>query len=346
MNLLANEIVERFYAFLWPMLRVSALLMSAPIFSLRSFNLRLRILLAGALTWMIYPLFQWPNLDPASGAGLLEIFNQIAIGLVMGLSLQIITAAILLAGQSISNAMGLSIATMMDPNLGNVPVIAAFMLILSTLIFVGLGGHAEHAAEVVGVRVRVDDRHDRALAEVGVGEVEARLRARLHRERIDHDPSRVTGDEGDVGDVVAACLPHARCDLEQAVDAVELGLTPKARVHRVGVGAAALDERVAVHVEHGAERAVDHARRVGGEQSSLGALEVGLVEVERSRRVGGSVPMVREHRTREVPSRDVDAGAAGGRLARVLAAGVLAAACASTSSGSPSPSVAALTAPE
>jgi len=142
MNLLANEIVERFYSFLWPMLRVSALLLSAPIFSLRSFNLRLRILLAGALTWMIYPLFQWPSLDPMSGPGMVEIFNQIAIGLVMGLSMQIITAAILLAGQSISNAMGLSIATMMDPNLGNVPVIAQFMLILSTLIFVGLGGHA------------------------------------------------------------------------------------------------------------------------------------------------------------------------------------------------------------
>jgi flagellar biosynthetic protein FliR len=38
--------------------------------------------------------------------------------------------------------MGLSIANMMDPNLGNVPVIAQFLLILSTLIFVGLGGHA------------------------------------------------------------------------------------------------------------------------------------------------------------------------------------------------------------
>ncbi len=142
MNLLANDIVERFYTFLWPMLRVSALLLAAPIFSLRSFNLRLRILLAVALTWMIYPLYDWPRLDPVSAPGLVEVFNQIAIGLLMGLSLQVVTAAILLAGQSISNAMGLSLATMMDPNLGNVPVIAQFMVILTTLIFVGFGGHA------------------------------------------------------------------------------------------------------------------------------------------------------------------------------------------------------------
>ena len=135
MNLLVNDIVERFYGFLWPMLRISALMLSAPVFSLRALNLRLRILLALALTWMIFPLYSWPRLDPLSAVGLLEVFNQIAIGLLMGLSLQIITAAILLAGQSVSNAMGLSIANMMDPNLGNVPVIAQFLLILSTLIF-------------------------------------------------------------------------------------------------------------------------------------------------------------------------------------------------------------------
>jgi flagellar biosynthesis protein FliR len=142
MNLLAADIVERFYTFLWPMLRISALLLAAPIFSLRALTLRVRVLFALALTWMVYPLYQWPVIDPVSAAGLLEIFNQISIGLVMGLVLQIATAALLVAGQAISNSMGLSIANMIDPNLGNVPVIAQFMLILSTLIFVGLGGHA------------------------------------------------------------------------------------------------------------------------------------------------------------------------------------------------------------
>jgi len=142
MNLLAADIVERFYTFLWPMLRISALLLAAPLFSLRALTLRVRVLFALALTWMIYPLYQWPVIDPVSAAGLLEIFNQISIGLVMGLVLQIATAALLVAGQAISNSMGLSIANMIDPNLGNVPVIAQFMLILSTLIFVGLGGHA------------------------------------------------------------------------------------------------------------------------------------------------------------------------------------------------------------
>ena len=142
MDIAVTELMERFYGLLWPMLRISALLIAAPIFSLRALNLRIRIVLAMALTWLVYPLHDWPKIDPLSAGGLLEICNQLMIGLLMGLMLQVVTAAIVLAGQSIANAIGLSMATMVDPNMGNVPVISQFLLVMSTLIFVGLGGHA------------------------------------------------------------------------------------------------------------------------------------------------------------------------------------------------------------
>ena len=141
-NLLAADIIERFYAFMWPMLRISALMLTAPILAQNAVNLRLRILIALVLTWLIYPLHRWPLLDPSSAQGLLEVFNQIAIGSTMGLVLQIVVAAVVLGGQSISSAMGLSMANMIDPNLGNVPVISQFLLVLSSLIFIGFGGHA------------------------------------------------------------------------------------------------------------------------------------------------------------------------------------------------------------
>jgi len=123
------------------MLRISALLLAAPVFSLSALTVRIRVLLALALSVMVYPLFTWPDIDPLSPAGLLEICNQLLIGGFMGLALQIVTAAVVVAGQTISNSMGLSMASLIDPNLGNVPVIAQFLLILSTLIFVSLGGH-------------------------------------------------------------------------------------------------------------------------------------------------------------------------------------------------------------
>ena len=137
----AIDIMQHFYALLWPMLRMSALMLFAPVFSLPALTTRLRVLLALALSVMVYPMFDWPRIDPLSARGLLEIANQITIGLMMGLILQVAIAAVVVAGQAISNSMGLSMAMMIDPNLGNVPTVAQFLIVLATLVFVGLGGH-------------------------------------------------------------------------------------------------------------------------------------------------------------------------------------------------------------
>ena len=141
MTLLAADIVERFYTFLWPMLRISAMLLTAPIFSLDALTLPIRIMLALVLTFFIYPMVDWPVLDPISATGFFEIVNQLFIGAMMGLMLQVAIGAIVLAGQTIAGSMGLSMASMYDPNVGNVPVISQFLVILSTMIFLGFGGH-------------------------------------------------------------------------------------------------------------------------------------------------------------------------------------------------------------
>ena len=141
MTLLASEIVERFYMFLWPMLRISALLVTAPLFSLDALTLPIRIMLALVVTILIYPLVNWPVIDPVTANGILHIVNQLFIGAMMGLMLQVATGALTVAGQTISSSMGLSMATLIDPNVGNVPVIAQFIVIASTLVFLGFGGH-------------------------------------------------------------------------------------------------------------------------------------------------------------------------------------------------------------
>jgi len=141
MEILAAEVVDLFYSLIWPMIRISAFLLTAPFFSIRAVSVRIRVLLAVLLTWMVYPLTDWPLLDPFSAIGLREAFLQVFIGALMGLLLQIVNAALIIGGQAISASMGLSMANMVDPNMGNVPVIAQFLIICSTLIFVGLGGH-------------------------------------------------------------------------------------------------------------------------------------------------------------------------------------------------------------
>jgi flagellar biosynthetic protein FliR len=141
MDLLISEVVDRFYMLMWPMIRISAFLLAAPFFSLRAVSVRIRVLLAILLTWMIYPLSDWPSIDPLSAIGLREVFLQVFIGVLMGLLLQVVNAALVVGGQAISASMGLSMANMVDPNIGNVPVLAQFLIICSTLIFLGLGGH-------------------------------------------------------------------------------------------------------------------------------------------------------------------------------------------------------------
>ena len=141
LSLLAADVVERFLTMLWPMARISALLLVAPVLPLDAVTVRIRIVFALVLTFFVYPLFDWPVIDPTSAAGLLELVNQITIGILMGLILQVVLAAVATGGQAIAGSMGLSMANMMDPNLGNVPVIASFLVILASLIFLGLGGH-------------------------------------------------------------------------------------------------------------------------------------------------------------------------------------------------------------
>ena len=141
MDLLVNEIVERFYTLLWPMIRVSAFLLAAPFFSINAVTVRIRVLLAALLTLMVYPLTEWPIIEPFSAPGLREMFNQVLIGTIMGVMLQIVNGALVVGGQAVSTSMGLGMANMVDPNMGNVPVISQFFLILSTILFMSLGGH-------------------------------------------------------------------------------------------------------------------------------------------------------------------------------------------------------------
>ncbi len=141
MELFVADLIERFYTALWPFLRIGAMLVAVPILSIDAVTVRIRVFLTLLLTILVYPLVNWPVIDPVSAVGLSEIFNQILIGLVMGFFLQIVTAAVVLAGQAISNSMGLAMATMVDPSMGTVPLVSQFMLILATLIFLGVGGH-------------------------------------------------------------------------------------------------------------------------------------------------------------------------------------------------------------
>jgi hypothetical protein len=124
MNVALLEILEKFLVIVWPMLRLSAFLAFTSIFSIRAVNLRIRMCLGFALAFFVSQQIDIPRIDPLTAEGLLEIFRQILIGLTMGLVFQVASATLVVAGQAIAGSMGLSMANMIDPNMGSVPVLS------------------------------------------------------------------------------------------------------------------------------------------------------------------------------------------------------------------------------
>lgn len=132
-----------FAAFFWPLLRISALFISLPIFSINAVSARIRLLLSLAITLVVMPLIEPPSeLTLFSAEGLMVTVQQLFIGLVSGFVLQITFAAVVFGGQAIAYGMGLGFASMVDPQNGQqVPVVAQFYVVLSTLLFLGMNAH-------------------------------------------------------------------------------------------------------------------------------------------------------------------------------------------------------------
>jgi len=68
--------------------------------------------------------------------------QQVLIGLVTGFIVQMVFAAVTFAGQSVALSMGLGFSVMVDPQNGQqVPVIAQFYMMITTLMFVSMDAH-------------------------------------------------------------------------------------------------------------------------------------------------------------------------------------------------------------
>ncbi len=130
-------------AFIFPLARILALLSAAPPYNNGSLPRRVRLTLGLAITLAIIPgLEKLPAIDPASGAGLLVMAEQMLIGYAMGFSLRLVFSAIDLAGTVFSTQMGLGFATSYDPmSTSQTPVVSEMIGILALLMFMAIDGH-------------------------------------------------------------------------------------------------------------------------------------------------------------------------------------------------------------
>jgi len=143
MNISGLELTSWLGSVLWPFMRIGAMFSAAPILSARSVPVRIRVLLAMIVAWILLPVLPAaPVVELISAEALLISIYQIFIGLAMGFILQMMFSIFVIAGQSIAMAMGLGFASAVDPQNGvQVPVVSQTLLIMVTLVFLALNGH-------------------------------------------------------------------------------------------------------------------------------------------------------------------------------------------------------------
>jgi flagellar biosynthetic protein FliR len=138
-------------AFLYPFLRILALFSSAPLFSHASVPVPLRIGLALAITVIVAAtLPPSPFVSPFSMAGAVLVVQQVLVGVAIGLAMQLVFAAVTLAGDLIGLQMGLSFAAFVDPqNAEQAPIVGSFLSLVLMLLFLALNGHLALIAAMV-----------------------------------------------------------------------------------------------------------------------------------------------------------------------------------------------------
>lgn len=142
--LITEEQLNQFIGqYLWPLLRIGAFYMAVPVIGARTVPARVRLMLALFTAMLVAPVLPAsPTISFMSGEGVVMIMKEVLIGLGLGFSMQVVMQTFLLAGQYISQKMGLGFASMNDPANGvSVAIISQFYLLLTTLLFLSSNGH-------------------------------------------------------------------------------------------------------------------------------------------------------------------------------------------------------------
>ncbi|MDT0574679.1 flagellar biosynthetic protein FliR [Croceicoccus sp. F390] len=125
------------------MVRIGAALLAAPLFGAGSVPVQVRIAMAGAIS--VFVLVHTPIALPQdllSFPTLLSLLSEAVMGFAFGFILQLTFAAPVLAAEQISGAMGMAIATAVDPNTGGQSgALGQYFTVVITLVFLSLGGH-------------------------------------------------------------------------------------------------------------------------------------------------------------------------------------------------------------
>ncbi|KTD65675.1 flagellar biosynthetic protein FliR [Legionella spiritensis] len=143
MNLDYQVMINQFSQIIWPLPRITALLLSIPLISSGMVSARIRMLLALSMAFLVSPLISTQlSLLHFSGQHIVIVLFESLLGLLMGFALQLVFQVFIIGGQIIAMQAGLGFATMVDPaSKASVPLVSQLYLMMMSLMFFVLNGH-------------------------------------------------------------------------------------------------------------------------------------------------------------------------------------------------------------
>jgi flagellar biosynthetic protein FliR len=123
--------------------RMAGLFAAIPIFGGRRVPLTVKAAAILAIAMVLFPIVRdkIPQMPADTISLVILIIRESLVGLTLSLLSQVIFAAVQFCGQMIGMQMGLSMASLFDPEAGQVPEIAIFQDLLAMLLFMTLGVH-------------------------------------------------------------------------------------------------------------------------------------------------------------------------------------------------------------
>lgn len=130
-------------AFFWPFARISALMLTAPLWGHSALPREVKIIAAASISLLIAPvLTDLPQVPLFSWSGFGILVEQMLIGAAIGLTARIIVSVVQASGEFIGLQMGLAFATFFDPGSGtNMAVLSRILYMIALLLFLAFNGH-------------------------------------------------------------------------------------------------------------------------------------------------------------------------------------------------------------
>ncbi|GJM26185.1 MAG: flagellar biosynthesis protein FliR [Phycisphaerae bacterium] len=127
------------------MFRISGLMIAAPLYGSTTVPARIRVGLAAVIALAMFPVVA-PSMptDLNWATGLVGVFGELIIGLVLGLTTTIVFTGIQLAGMVIGQQAGLGLGQVFNPALNsNTTIIGQLFFLVALTSFILMGGHRE-----------------------------------------------------------------------------------------------------------------------------------------------------------------------------------------------------------